>query len=131
MKEGEEMAVTGQQVYERALTLMDEVLETGVIATETPEYYRTKAINIINILQVELLPLDTTITPITDLNQNLQVTDRVAYLTLPYGLAAHLLINDDLTISSFFNARYDELKKKVATNAVPIVDVYGVSGVMS
>lgn len=124
------MAVTGQQVYERALTLMDEVLETGVIATETPEYYRTKAINIINILQVELLPLSAEITPITDLTQDLQVTDRVAYLVLPYGLAAHLLINDDLTISSWLNARYDELKRKISTTAIPIEDVYGVSGVM-
>lgn len=128
-KVGERMPVTGQQVYERALTLMDEVLETGTIATETPEYYKTKAINILNILQVELLPLSAVITPITDLSQNMQVTDKIAYLILPYGLAAHLLINDDLTISSWLNARYDELKRKIPTSSIPIVDVYGVSEV--
>lgn len=123
------MAVTGQQVFERALVLMDEVLETGTITTETPEYYKSKAINIINLLQVELLPLSAEITPITNISQNLQITDRIAYLILPYGVAAHLLINDDLTISSWLNARYDELKRKIPTSAIPIVDVYGVSEV--
>lgn len=121
------MAVTGQQVLNRALALMDEVIETGAITTDTPEYYKTKAINILNILQVELLPLSATITPITDLTQNLQVTDRIAYLVLPYGLAAHLLIVDDIGISSFWNARYEELKRKLPTGGItPIVDVYGV-----
>jgi hypothetical protein len=124
------MAVTGQQVYERALVLMDEVVENGVITTETPEYYATKAINILNILQVELLPLSAIITPITSLTQTLQVSDRIAYLVLPYGLAGHLLIVDDMSVASFWNARYEELKRKIPTGGIiPIEDVYGVLGV--
>ncbi|AYC29644.1 hypothetical protein [Paenisporosarcina cavernae] len=125
------MPVTAQAVFDRALTLMDEVLETGVIATETPAYYKTKAIQTLNILQLELLPITAVFIPINDLTEPLQVNDRQAYLVLPYGLAAHLLINDDLTISSFFNARYDELKKKYSSVSTPepIVDVYSVLGV--
>lgn len=123
------MAVTGNQVLDRALTLMDEVTETGAITTDTPEYYKTKALNVLNILQVELLPLSASITPITDLSQNLQVTDRIAYLVLPYGLAAHLLIVDDMNMASFWNARYEELKRKIPTEIKPTEDVYGVLGV--
>lgn len=123
------MPVTAQQVFETALALMDEVTENGTITTETPEYYKTKAVSFINLLQVELLPPTAAITPITQLDQTLQVNDRVALLILPYGLAAHLLLNDDMAISSFFNARYDELKKKIPTHAVPIADVYGALGV--
>lgn len=124
-KEGVGMPVTAQQVFDTALALMDEVTENGTITTETPEYYRTKAVSFINLLQVELLPPTAAITPITQLDQTLQLNDRIALLILPYGLAAHLLLNDDLSISSFFNDRYDELKRKIPTQAVPITDVYG------
>jgi hypothetical protein len=47
---------------------------------------------------------------------------------LPYGLAAHLLINEDQNRAAFFNARYDELKRKRPANIVAIKDVYGIAG---
>lgn len=121
--------ITAQQVYSIALVLMDEVTENGNITTETPEYYQSKALNILTTLQAELLPLSIVPVPVTSLSQNLLVSDRTALLVLPYGLAAHLLLSDDLTLSSFLNARYDELKKKLATGGiVAITDVYGLSG---
>lgn len=121
--------ITAQQVYDIALVLMDEVTETGNITTETPEYYRSKALNILTTLQTELLPLSITPVPVTSMTQTLLVSDRTALLVLPYGLAAHLLLSDDLTLSSFLNARYDELKRKVATGGiVSTTDVYGLTG---
>lgn len=121
--------ITAQQVYDIALVLMDEVTETGNITTETPEYYRSKVLNILTTLQTELLPLSITPVPVTSMAQTLLVSDRTALLVLPYGLAAHLLLSDDLTLSSFLNARYDELKRKVATGGiVSTTDVYGLTG---
>ena len=121
--------VTAQQVYDIALVLMDEVTETGNITTETPEYYRSKALNILTTLQTELIPLSVTPVPVTSMTQVLLVSDRTALLVLPYGLASHLLLSDDLTLSSFLNARYDELKRKLATGGIAsTVDVYGVMG---
>lgn len=123
------MPITAQQVYDIALVLMDEVTETGNITTETPEYYQEKALNILTTLHAELLPLSIVPVPISDMTQTLLVSDRTALLVLPYGLASHLLLSDDLTLSSFLNARYDELKRKLATGGiVAITDVYGLSG---
>jgi hypothetical protein len=119
------MAVTGKQVYDAALVLMDEVTETGNVVTEQPAYYQVKALHILTTLQTELLPLSITPVPITDLSQNLLVSDRTALLVLPYGLAAHLLLADDMNLASFLNARFDELKRKMATGGIqPIKDVY-------
>jgi hypothetical protein len=125
------MAVTAKQVYDQALVLMDEVIETGTITTDNPNYYNTKALSILTTLQTELLPLSVTPTVITDLSQELLVSDRVALLTLPYGLAAKMLISeggsgDTLTMATFYNNRYDELKRKTPTSIQPITDVYGI-----
>jgi hypothetical protein len=121
--------ITAQQVYDIALVLMDEVTETGNITTETPEYYKSKALNILTTLQTELLPLSITPVPVTDLSQALLLSDRTALLVLPYGLASHLLLSDDLTLSSFLNGRYDELKRKIQSGGItPITDVYGLMG---
>jgi hypothetical protein len=120
------MAVTGQQVLDQSLVLLDEVLETGNITAENPEYFRTKAKNILTMLQTELLPISQTPVVITDLNQNLLVSDRTALAVLPYGLAAHLLLSEDQPdIASFYNSRYDEMKRIIPTAIVPITDVYG------
>lgn len=122
--------VTAKQVYDQALVLIDEVLETGVIAADQPEYYKTKALSILTILQTELLPLSQEPEVIKDFDQPLLVSNRVALEILPYGLAAHLLITEDLTIASFWNDRYEELKKRKPSSIVPIVDKYNVTSGM-
>jgi hypothetical protein len=40
------------------------------------------------------------------------------------------LIQEDANAASFFNVRYDELKRKMATSITPIEDVYGIVGGM-
>ncbi|MCD7034312.1 hypothetical protein LRR81_08700 [Metabacillus sp. GX 13764] len=122
------MAVTGQQVFDMAMTLIDEVSETGNIVIENPGYYKAKALTFLTTLQTELIPLDQSPVIQTDLSQYLLVSDRIALLVLPYGLAAHLLLIDDPNSASFFNDRYEELKRKQQTRSQPITDVYGVNG---
>lgn len=129
------MAVTGQQVYESALVLMDEVTDTGQILAGNPNYHTAKTKSILTLLQTELLPRSITPTVITDLEQDLLLDDRVALEVLPYGVAAHLILSeggsgDSITKATFYNARYDELKRKRQATIEPITDNYGVLGGM-
>jgi hypothetical protein len=122
------MTVTAKQVFDAAMVLIDEVLETGSIVPDQPEYYQAKARSILTTLQTELLPPTINPVPITDLNQPMLLSDRVSLSVVPYGLAAHLLIQEDVNTAAYYNARYDELKRKVHSTSGPITDVYDVLG---
>lgn len=123
------MAVTGQQVYEAALNLIDEVTKDGAI-DKSDAAIRTKATSFLTTLQTELLPSTVNPVIITDLSQNLLLTDRQCLLVIPYGLAAHLLIQDDPSSASFFQQRYEELRSKKQAAITPIVDIYDVTSGM-
>lgn len=125
------MAITANQVYEEALALMDEVTETGNITTEQPDYYKVKALKFLTILQTELLPLSTEPVEIKELSQELLVSDKIALMVLPYGLASHLLLADDMNLAAFYNARYDELKRKIPATLGQIIDQYNILGGMN
>lgn len=131
MRVGDDMAVTGKQVYDMALVLIDEVLETGNIVADQPQYYQAKAKSILTTLQTELLPVSIEPVVITSLDDELLLSDKVSLLVLPYGLAAHLLIQEDVNTASFFNARYDELKGRRTASIQPIEDVNDVTGGMT
>jgi hypothetical protein len=124
------MSVTGKQVYDMAMVLIDEVTEIGSVQPDTPKYYETRSKSILTTLQAELLPPSETPTVITDLTQDLDVSDRIALLVMPYGLASHLLVQEDVNTASYFNARYDELKRKIPTDFEDIEDNLGVLGGM-
>lgn len=107
------MATTGTEIYEAALVLMDANNDA-----DTSEY-ESKALSIINILRGELYPysdtFDTTaegrpICPImTDLDDTVGLDDYICQTVMPYGMAAHLLLDENPTSASFFNQRYIEL----------------------
>ncbi|MFE8704134.1 hypothetical protein ACFYKX_26560 [Cytobacillus sp. FJAT-54145] len=125
------MAVTAKQVFDMALVLIDEVTETGAISVDNPLEYQTKALNILNTLQFELVPPDESPVLLTSISQDLSVSDRTAVLILPYGLAAHLLLNEGdsaSSIASFYNSRYEELKRRMPTQTESIEDIYEVLG---
>lgn len=124
------MAVTAKQVYDMALSLIDEVTEVGAITPDTPKYYEARSKTILTQLQAELLPADVEPVVISDLSENLIVSDKIAITVLPYGLAAHLLIQEDVNTASYFNARYDELKRKAVTSIEDIEDTMDVLGGM-
>lgn len=124
------MPVTVQQVYDAALVLIDEVLENGNIVADQPKYYQSKSLSILTSLQAELLPVTVEPVILKNLSDELLLSNRTCLTVMPYGLAAHLLIQDDPNSASFYNARYEELKKKTPTTIIPIIDIYDVSGGM-
>lgn len=127
---------TGTEVYEAALVLMDANNDA-----DTSEY-ESKALSIINILRGELYPysdtFDTTqdgrpICPImTDLDDTIGLDDYICQTVMPYGMAAHLLLDENPTSASFFNQRYMELLAMLrqgigrpAKGSQDIEEVYG------
>jgi hypothetical protein len=114
-----------QDVFMIAMNLMDEQSTDGTF-TGYDSDYKKKAWPILTVLQTELLPLSANPTDITDENSTLLVDDRVGKTVLPYGLAAHLLLSENVQSVSFFNDRYEELKRKKKATIASITDVYGV-----
>lgn len=124
------MAITGQQVYELALALIDEVSNTGAI-DKSDAAIKTKALSFLSPLQAELLPSTTEPVMVSDLSANLLLSDRLCLMVLPYGLAAHLMITDNPGVADFFQQRYEELRSKRQAAPVAIIDNYDVlSGMM-
>jgi hypothetical protein len=120
--------ITAEQVFLTAMDLMDEESEDGTY-NGYPEEYKKKAWRILTLLQSELTPASMVPSSVTDETSTFYLDDRTSLTVLPYGLAAHLLMNEDQNRASFFNSRYDELKRKRPARAVKISDVYN-SGVM-
>jgi hypothetical protein len=121
------MAITAKDVFITAMNLMDEISEDGAY-TGYPDEYKNKAWSLLTMLQAELVPASATPAVIPDENGVFQIDDRSSMTILPYGLAAHLLMAEDQSRSAFFNARYDELKRKRPATVQKITDVYMVSG---
>lgn len=115
--------ITAKQVLDMAWVLIDQVDEVGIIEQDVTQ--ETKTLSILSILQAELLPPSQFPEMVESLDQSLLVDDRVALRVLPYGLAAHLLMNEDPNVASFLNARYDELKRKIPATIETIGNVYG------
>ena len=59
----------------------------------------------------------------------LELDDFIARSVLPYGLAAHLLLQEDVQAASFFQQRYEELlrwyRSSIPSDFESVVDVYG------
>ena len=65
------------------------------------------------------------------MNTALDLDDFVARTILPYGLAAHLLLQEDVQSASFFQQRYEELlrwyRDSIPSDFESVIDVYGMS----
>jgi hypothetical protein len=118
------MAVTAKDVFVMAMNLMDEETEDGTF-TGYPDEYKKKAWSFLSLLQAELLPPSVSPLSITNEDNVLQIDQRSAVSILPYGLASHLLLNEDQNRAAYFNNRYDELKRKRPAAITKIKDVYG------
>lgn len=118
------MATTAQWIFEQAMHLMDETDEnTGAADTAGTRAYKNRTIPILNILREECYPASDTYTygetgyrpvcpEITDFTTVIDMDDGVAQGVLPYGLAAHLLLDENDAKASFFQQRYEELLKR-------------------
>lgn len=127
-------------VFKSAMALMDEM-----DANDYTEY-TVRAVNILNGLIQECYPYsDTFIRPkytgrrsttemlkvddITEATGDLDLDDYICYSVLPYGLAAHLFIDDNPASAQFFQQRYEELLQRIKREGMlaeseDITDVY-------
>jgi hypothetical protein len=115
--------ITAQDIFVTAMTLMDEETEDGTFAGY-PEEYKKKAWPILTLLQAELIPPQVTPTVILDNTSVFNLDDKIGLTILPYGLAAHLLLNEDQNRAAFFNNRYDELKIQRPATVSKMKDVW-------
>lgn len=135
--------ITGMDVFQAAITIMDELSDEGKYKYDDTKEYQDRTLAILNILQNELYPFSDTYKlnqewgsrrrPVADrlesLYDNIDLDDYCAGTVLPYGLATHLLLNEDPATANYCQQRYDELKASL-TRGMPaeseeIEDVYG------
>lgn len=138
------MATTAQEVFDAAMGLMDEVNEsTGATDTADTKEYKNRTLLILNVLRGELYPFsdnyaqeDEGVRPIAmvieDFDTPIGLDDYICQSIMPYGLAAHLLLDENPSAAGFFNQRFEELKASLARglpkSSEDIVDVYSDSG---
>ena len=128
--------------------MMDELNDTGKYKHEDTTEYLNRTLAILNILQGELYFYSDTfpkwqewesgrrpvLLPLDDLYTAIDLDDYCAGTVMPYGLAAHLLLDENPSAAGFFQQRYDELKSALMrglgkTNvSEDIEDVYGPKG---
>ena len=132
---------TAQEVFEYAIHLMDEQNEnSGETDTADTAEYKYRTLSILNVLRGELYPYSDTFkqrkegkrpisTRIEDWESAIGLDDYICESILPYGLAAHLLMQENPTSANFFQQRYDELKsllqRGLPSVSEDIEDVYG------
>lgn len=134
---------TGKDIFDKAITLMNEMSEVGETDWEDTEEYKHRALNILNTLRGEVYQYSDTYDtqngkypgkrpvcpPLNSLDENIGIDDVLAQTVLPYGLAAHLMLDENDNMASFFQQRYDELLRRLGPS-VPgqwesITNVYG------
>lgn len=133
------MALSGTEIFRRAVMIMDEQSETGASEWADTEEYRHRAIPILNILINECYPYSDTYEPeqglrstaggIESLAEYPDLDDYLCGTALPYGLAAHLCMDDNPRVSAFAQQRYEALLARAARNVPanwqPVDDIYG------
>ena len=136
-------STTAQWVFEAAMNIIDELDDNGVADNVDTQEYKHKVLFIINILRGECYPYSDTYRQSTDktrpiailvedFDDVIQLDDYICQTVLPYGLAAHLMLDENPTVASFCHQRYEELLKKLEkgfpTMSEDIVDVYSAGG---
>ena len=135
------MATTALDIFKLAMSLMDELNEVGQAENADTTEYRNRTLHILNILQGELFPFSDVYqaaekgkraipVPIIKFDAPVEsLDDYICVSVMPYGLAAHLLMDENPSAAAFFQQRYDELKaflsRGIAAESEDIIDVYG------
>lgn len=133
---------TGQDIFDKAITLMGELSDSGETDWADTVEYKNRALNILNTLRGEVYQYSDTYAtqkkkypgrrpvcdPLESLEDEIGIDDVLAQTVLPYGLAAHLLLDENDNMAAFFQQRYEELLRKLGAN-IPgqwesIEDVY-------
>lgn len=133
---------TAKQVFESAMSLIDSLSTTGAADTSDNEEYKNRVLAILNILRGELYPYSDTYDPedegrpiaglIREMEKPIDLDDYICQTLMPYGLAAHLMLQEDPAAAQFFQARYEELLNRLSRGlpsvSEDIEDVYGPNG---
>lgn len=130
------MSYTCTDVFNRALAIIDAVDDA-----DTSDY-ENRTVAILNILQGELFPFSDTwsarddgkrpvLDELTSMEDVIQLDDYICGTVMPYGLAAHWMLNEDGNTANYAEQRYEELKEKLSvgmpSESVDIYDVYSSS----
>lgn len=121
---------TGQTIFDYAITLMGEMDDSGKTDWADTVEYKNRALNILNVLRNELYQYSDTyktqkknfpgkrpVCPLMEsLDDEIGIDDVMAQTVLPYGLAAHLLLDENDNMAAFFQQRYEELLRKLGAN---------------
>jgi len=133
------MSTTALQVFDLSMRLCGNVDSSGNTDIAANAEYKNKTLGLLNILCQELYPFSDTfsvvtagtrpvLTFLTAFTDELELDDGLCRTVLPYGLASHLLLDEDATKAVFFNNRYEQLKKEleqVPNEFEEIEDIYG------
>ena len=138
------MASTNAQwVFEAAMTLIDELNDAGAADHSDTTEYKNKTLYILNILRNELYPYSDnykqrndkkrpSIYLIENFEDVIELDDYICQTVMPYGLAAHLMLDENPTVAAFCQQRYEELKAGLQSGipcmSQDIVDVYAGDG---
>ena len=134
------MATNAQWIFDTTMGLIDEVNEqTGSTDTSDTKEYKVRTLFILNTLRGELYPYSDTfkdiepgkrpiVSIIENFDDDIDLDDYICQTIMPYGLAAHLLLDENPTSAAYFNERYEELKAQLARglpqSSEDIEDVY-------
>ena len=134
---------TAQDIFDIAIAMMDEMNDSGQTDHSDTTEYKNRTLPILNVLRGELYPYSDTYEAtgsgrpiaawIADFDSAIELDDYICQSVMPYGLAAHLLMDENPTSANFFQQRYDELKAGLrrgfpADGSEDINDVYGPKG---
>lgn len=106
-------------IFTTTMAMVDEMSDNGELDPSSTAEYKSKAPYILTLLQNEIIGIQNRYrkyedyiypVPIETLEQDVQLDDIEANTLLTNGLAAHLMINENRTLASFFQQRYEELK---------------------
>lgn len=128
-------------IFKLAMSLMDELNDAGEAENDDTIEYKNRTLGILNVLRGELYPYSDTyaveeahIRPIVglipDFETAIDLDDYICQSVMPYGLAAHLLLDENPSAAGFFQQRYDELKaflmsgRGLPSETEDIYDVY-------
>lgn len=132
---------TAREVFAIAMALLDELNErTGLAETNETRDYGQRTPAIINLLAGELYPYSDTraaaepgrrsvCPPVTALEDTVALDDYLCRSVLPCGLAARLVLDENPSVASFYERRYNELLSQHVSRLPAVFesipDVYG------
>ena len=126
-------------VFDAAMSIMDELSDSGKPQTTDTDEYKYRTVSIINTMIAELYPFSETKkagkpasgwTPVDEFDDTIvEIDNTLALGAMPYGLASALLTDENPEASDRFKRRYNEIvaqhKANAQCNMGTVENVYG------